>query len=71
VGLEKGMLKSVNSESTLGIKTAVESLPGLVDIREDILDKFTVASNKSSEKVLNSVIDISPKETPIKCSSNQ
>jgi len=71
VGLEKGMLKSVNSESTPGIKTAVESLQGLVDIREDILDKFTVASEKASEKSLNSVMGLSPQATPIKCSSNK
>jgi len=71
VGLEKGMLKSVNSESTPGIKTAVESLQGLVDIREDILDKFVIASDQSAEKSLNNVMGILPQATPIKCSSNQ
>ena len=71
VELDKGMLKAVNSESTPSIKTAVESLQGIADIREDILDGFVKASEASNEATMNSVLGQAPKAVPIKCSSSE
>jgi len=71
VELDKGMLKSVNSESTPGLKTAVESLQGLVDISQDILSGFVNAAEVDSAKAMNSVLGNAPQSTPIKCSTNQ
>lgn len=71
VELDKGMLKTVNSESTPGVKTAVESLQGIADLREDILDGFVKASDASNEATKASVLGQAPKATPIKCSCNE
>lgn len=38
VTLDKGMLVSVNSESTPGAKVAVETLQGIASLREDVLN---------------------------------
>ena len=71
VTLEKGTLASVNSESTPGVKTAVESLQGIATLREDILDGFVRASNGDSDRTLKSLTGVLAQATPIKCSTNQ
>ena len=71
VTLEKGTLQSVNSESTPGVKTAVESLQGIASLREDILDGFVKASDASTEKTLNVLGGGPAQATPIKCSTNE
>ena len=71
VTLEKGTLASVNSESTPGVKTAVESLQGIATLREDILDGFVKASNGDSDKTLKALTGVLAQATPIKCSTNQ
>jgi len=71
VVLENGTLKSVNSESTPGVKTAVESLQGLATLREDILDGFVKESKASSEKTLSILGGAPAQATPIKCSTNE
>lgn len=71
VALDKGMLKAVNSESTPAIKTAVESLQGIAELRENILDGFVKASDTSNEVTINSILGQAPKAAPIKCSSNE
>lgn len=71
VELDKGILKSVNSESTPGVKTAVESLQGIASLREDILDGFIRASDSSTQETLNILQGNSAQATPIKCSTNE
>ncbi|MEW8405458.1 MAG: hypothetical protein AB2689_28055 [Candidatus Thiodiazotropha taylori] len=71
VELDKGTLKSVNSESTPGVKTAVESLQGIASLREDILDGFVKASDASTEKTMSVLSGASAQATPIKCTSNE
>ena len=58
VQLEKGTLKAVNSESTPGLKVAVESLQGLVDVFQDI-------------KVLEMAVPELELEKALPCSSNK
>ncbi|ARU57246.1 hypothetical protein OLMES_3205 [Oleiphilus messinensis] len=71
VELDKGTLKSVNSESTPGVKTAVESLQGIASLREDILDGFVEASDASAQKTLGILEGAPAQTTPIKCSTNE
>lgn len=71
VVLDKGTLQSVNSESTPGVKTAVESLQGIVSLREDILDGFVKASDASTEKTMSVLYGQSAQATPIKCTTNE
>ena len=71
VELDNGKLKSVNTESTPGVKTAVESLQGIADIREDILDGFVKESAQSTQKTLDTLSGKTAQKTPIKCSSNE
>jgi hypothetical protein len=71
VELEKGMLKSVNSESTPGIKNAVESLQGIVDIGEDVLDGYIKESLSNDAKILNNFNGKIVSTIPIKCSTNE
>lgn len=71
VTLESGTLKSVNSESTPGVKTAVESLQGIATLREDVLDGFVKASNASTQKTLGILSGGPAQATPIKCSTNE
>ncbi|PKH88326.1 hypothetical protein [Colwellia sp. Bg11-28] len=71
VELDKGTLKSVNSESTPGVKTAVESLQGIASLREDILDGFTKASNESAEETMKVLSGGAHRATPMKCTTNE
>lgn len=71
VELDKGTLKSVNSESTPGVKTAVESLQGIASLREDILDGFAKASDASTEKTMSVLSGAPAQATPIKCTTNE
>ena len=71
VTLEKGTLASVNSESTPGVKTAVESLQGIASLRENILDGFVKAADGDSDKTLKALTGVLAQATPIKCSTNQ
>lgn len=71
VELDKGTLKSVNSESTPGVKTAVESLQGIASLREDILDGFAKASDANTEKTMSVLLGESAQATPIKCTTNE
>ncbi len=71
VTLEKGTLASVNSESTPGVKTAVESLQGIASLRENILDGFVKASSADSDKTIKALIGVAPVATPIKCSTSE
>lgn len=67
VGLENGTLKSINSESTPGVKTAVESLQGLATLREDILDG--IAESSSAEAFVGLEGELSS-SLPLNCSTN-
>lgn len=71
VELDNGTLKSVNSESTPGHKTAVEALQGVVSISENILGGFIKASDASSLKTLSVIEGKTTQATPIKCSTNE
>ncbi len=71
VDLEKGTLKSVNSESVPGVKTAVESLQGLASLREDILDGFVKVSDQSTEKTMSTLQGTTAQATPVKCTTNE
>lgn len=50
VTLEKGMLTSINSESTPGPKVAIETLQGIASLREDILNGFNVQESLVQKK---------------------
>lgn len=62
VELDKGMLKAVNSESNPGLKTAVDSLQGLVNIFD--------GSTTSAEASI-AAQGAAQQTTPIKCSTNE
>ncbi len=71
VTLDKGMLASVNSESTPGPKVAVETLQGLATLREDILGGFEKASGNSLLSVTKSLDEGTPKASPIICTASK
>ena len=71
VVLDKGMLASVNSESTPGPKVAAETLQTLASIREDILDGYIKQSEVASMKTLGNVAGETPTSGPIKCTESK
>ena len=71
VELENGMLKSVNSESTPGPKTAVEILQGLADVRKSIIGAAEAADDAAADDVKANVIGKQPRSTPITCSASE
>ena len=71
VELDKGMLKSVNSESTPGPKSAVESLQGLVDVRSSIQGAVDAADDAAAEIMAANIIGTQPHPTPITCSASK
>lgn len=72
VTLDKGMLASVNSESTPGPKTAVESLQALASLREDVLNGFVKASSAASAQSITKNLDGSkPADIPIRCTASE
>ncbi len=71
VTLDKGMLSSVNSESTPGAKTAVETLQGLATLREDIINGVEKQSDDSDKQTLLNIEGRIPSVTPIKCSAKE
>ena len=72
VTLDKGMLASVNSESTPGSKVAVESLQALASLREDVLNGYVKASSTATAQVITENLKgSSPVESPIRCTSSE
>jgi uncharacterized protein YxeA len=72
VTLDKGMLASVNSESTPGPKAAVESLQALASLREDVLNGYVESSSSLVAKDIEKNLDGSiPKKLPIRCSLSE
>lgn len=63
------MLASVNSESTPGHKSAVESLQVLSTVREDILDGIQRQSDSGDTKLLANITGSQPSPSAIKCSA--
>lgn len=71
VELDKGMLKSVNSESTPGPKAAVETLQGLVDIRADLIGAVEAAEASSQDTMALNIFGDEPAVQPLPCSTNE
>ncbi|MDZ4298796.1 MAG: hypothetical protein U0998_05970 [Moraxellaceae bacterium] len=71
VTLDKGMLASVNAESTPGPKVAVETLQGLASLREDILDGFKDASERLSQLSHNNLKGGTKKAESLTCTDSK
>lgn len=71
VTLDKGMLASVNSESTPGLKTAVDSLQGLASFRDGLINGFEKSADASIEKTLDAVARKTMVAKPIICSASE
>lgn len=69
VTLDKGMLASVNSESTPGHKSAVEALQVLSSVREDVLDGIQKQSDSSVDKIMANVTGEHSSSSAIRCSA--
>ena len=67
VTLSDGKLASVNTSSTPGPKTAVETLQGIASLREDILNGFAEASKNADERAKSFVLGQTNVPPMIKC----